>query len=52
MVVFQNASDIPHRDLNRLMNAANDIVASIDSSDDLERKVLRRIKQKINGISP
>jgi hypothetical protein len=36
MVVFQNATDIPHRDLNRLMSAANDMVASIYSSDDLE----------------
>ena len=43
MIVFQNASDIPHRDLNRLMNAANDMVASIDATDDLERKVRRRV---------
>ncbi len=44
MIVFQNASDIPLRDLNRLMNAAKDMVASIDASDDLERKLLRRVR--------
>ena len=44
MVIFQNASDIPSRDLSHLMNAANDMIASIDSSDDFERKLLRRVK--------
>lgn len=44
MVIFQNSSDIPGRDLSRLMNAANDMVASLDAVDVLERKVLQRIK--------
>ena len=44
MVVFQNAADVPPRDLNRLMNAANDMIASLDASDDFERKLLRRVK--------
>ncbi|PIQ14140.1 MAG: hypothetical protein CO125_12580 [Hydrogenophilales bacterium CG_4_9_14_3_um_filter_59_35] len=44
MVVFQNASDVPSRDLSRLMNAANDMIASLDASDDFERKLLRRVK--------
>lgn len=44
MVVFQNASDVPARDLNRLMNAANDMIASLDASGDFERKLLRRVK--------
>jgi hypothetical protein len=44
MVVFQNASDISPRDLSRLMNAANDMIASLDASGDFERKLLRRVK--------
>ncbi len=44
MIVFQNASDIPSRDLNRLMNAANDMIASLDASGDFERKLLQRVK--------
>lgn len=44
MVVFQNASDISPRDISRLMNAANDMIASLDATDDFERKLLRRIK--------
>lgn len=43
MVVFQNASDIPGRDLSRLMNAANDMVASLDAVDVLGRKVRQRV---------
>lgn len=44
MIVFQNASDIPSRVLNRLMNAANDMIASLDASGDFERKLLQRVK--------
>lgn len=44
MIVFQNASDVPSRDLNRLMNASNDMIASLDASGDFERKVLQRVK--------
>ena len=43
MVIFQNASDLPRADLNRLMNAANDMIDSLDASDDFERKLLKRI---------
>lgn len=44
MIVFQNASDVPPRDLNRLMNAANDMISSLDASGDFERKLLHRVK--------
>lgn len=44
MVVFQNAGDVPSRDLSRLMNAANDMIASLDAESDFERKLLRRVK--------
>jgi hypothetical protein len=37
-------SDIPSRDLSRLTNAANDMIASVDATGDIERKLLRRIK--------
>lgn len=43
MIVFQNAADIPRTDMNRIMNAANDMIASIDSDDDLRRKLLKRV---------
>lgn len=43
MVVFQNAADMPRADLSRLMNAANDMIDSLDASDDFERKLLKRI---------
>ncbi|MBI5625801.1 MAG: hypothetical protein HY935_01150 [Nitrosomonadales bacterium] len=44
MIIFQNAPDIPSLDLSRLMNAANDTIASIGSSGGFERKVLRHVK--------
>ncbi len=44
MVVFQNAADVPRADLSRLMNAANDMIDSLDATDDFERKLLRRVK--------
>lgn len=43
MIIFQNASDIPPQDTARLMNAANDMIASLDASDDFERKYLRKV---------
>ncbi len=45
VVIFQNASELSRPDLSRLMNAANDMVDSLDAIDDLERKVLRRLKR-------
>ena len=44
MVVFQNAADVPRADLSRLMNSANDMIDSLDATDDFERKLLRRVK--------
>ena len=44
MIVFQDMSTISSRDLSRLTNAANDMIASMDATDDIERKLLRRIK--------
>ena len=44
MVVFQNAADLPRADLGRLMNAANDMIDSLDATADFERKLLRRVK--------
>lgn len=43
IVVFQNASEIGNTDLRRLMNAANDMVDSIDARDALERKIRHRL---------
>ncbi|MBB5402662.1 DUF1828 domain-containing protein [Paraburkholderia youngii] len=43
IVVFQNASEIGTADLRRLMNAANDMVDSIDAKDALERKIRHRV---------
>ena len=42
MIVFQNMSDLPRADVSRLTNAANDQVDSLDATDDLRRKLLRR----------
>lgn len=44
MVVFHNATEMPRGDLSRLMNAANDMVDSLDASPDMERKLLQRVK--------
>ena len=44
MVVFQNAADLHRADLGRLMNAANDMIDSLEATDDFERKLLRRVK--------
>ncbi|WP_176079350.1 DUF1828 domain-containing protein [Paraburkholderia tropica] len=43
LVVFQNASEIGTTDLRRLMNAANDMVDSLDAKDALERKIRHRL---------
>lgn len=44
LVVFQNAADLGNADLRRLMNAANDMVDSIDATDALERKLRHRLQ--------
>ena len=44
MIVFQNMSELPRADVSRLTNAANDQVDSLDATEDLRRKLLRRVK--------
>ncbi len=44
IVVFQDASAIPSVDLRRLMNAANDMVDSIDAKIALEKKIRHRMR--------
>lgn len=44
MIVFQNMGDLPRADVSRLTNAANDQVDSLDAADDLQRKLLRRVR--------
>jgi hypothetical protein len=39
MVVFQNSADMPAKDISRLMNAANDMVSSLDADEAFERKL-------------
>jgi hypothetical protein len=44
IVVFQDASQIPSGDLRRLMNAANDMVDSIEAKSALEKKIRHRLR--------
>ena len=44
IVVFQDASEIPSSDLRRLMNAANDMVDSIEAKSALEKKIRHRLR--------
>ncbi|WP_250514094.1 hypothetical protein [Caballeronia sp. INDeC2] len=44
IVVFQDASAIPSSDLRRLMNAANDMVDSIDAKAALAKKIHHRMR--------
>jgi len=44
MIVFQNMADLPRADVSRLTNAANDQVDSLDATEDLRRKLLRRVR--------
>ena len=43
MIVFQNMAEIARPDLSRLTNAANDMIDSLDATDDFQRKLLRRV---------
>ncbi len=45
MIVFQNMAELPRPDLSRLTNAANDMIDSLDATDDFERKLLRRVNR-------
>ncbi|CAG2151172.1 hypothetical protein [Cupriavidus plantarum] len=39
MVVFKDYADLPRKDFSRLMNAANDMVSSLDANEAFERKL-------------
>jgi Domain of unknown function DUF1828 len=39
MVVFQNSADMPAKDISRLMNAANDMISSLDADEAFGRKL-------------
>jgi len=43
ILVFSDLTDIPHMDLARLSDVGGDMVSSLASSDDLRRKLNRRI---------
>ncbi len=43
ILVFENQAEIPRSDLARLSDVGGDMISSLASSDDLERKVLRRV---------
>lgn len=43
MIVYQNMAELPRPDLSRLTNAANDMIDSLDATDDFQRKLLRRV---------
>ncbi len=42
VILFQNQTEIPRVDLARLSDVGGDMVSSLDSTDDLQRKILRR----------
>lgn len=43
LVVFQDMKKVPKPDVSRLMNAANEMIASEDATEDLRRKLIRKI---------
>ena len=43
VVVFQDQTEIPRVDLARLSDVAGDMVSSLESTEDLNRKLLRRV---------
>ena len=43
LIVFQSVAEVGTSDMRRLMNAANDMVDSLDASDVLDRKVRHRV---------
>jgi len=44
MVVYSDVDEIPKADTKRLMNAANDAVASIDDADVIRSKITHRLR--------
>ena len=43
ILVFENQTEIPRRDLARLSNVGGDMISSLESRDDLDRKLRRRV---------
>lgn len=43
IVVFENQEEIPRTDLARLSDVCGDMISSLDSTEDLNRKLLRRV---------
>ena len=43
IIVFENQMEIPRMDLARLSDVGGEMISSLDSSDDFNRKLLRRV---------
>ena len=43
ILVFENQTEIPRMDLARLSDVGGDMISSLESRDDLDRKLLRRV---------
>ena len=43
VIIFQDQTDIPRVDLARLSDVGGDMVSSLESTEDLNRKILRRV---------
>ncbi len=43
IIVFENQADIPRVDLARLSDVGGDMISSLESANDLNRKLLRRV---------
>ena len=43
IIVFENQTDIPRADLARLSDVGGDMISSLESASDLNRKLLRRV---------
>jgi len=49
LLIFQNQPDVPRSDLARLSNVGGEMVASLDASEDFQRKVLKLTNQFENN---
>ena len=47
IIVFENQADIPRIDLARLSDVGGDMISSLESTEDLNRKLLRRVAQPL-----
>ena len=43
IIIFEDQAEIPRLDLARLSDVGGDMISSLDSADDLNRKLLRRV---------